>query len=110
MSRHDEERLHDILDAIRAIRKHLERGDLSDGLIYDAVRMRLVEIGEAVKDIDTTTLAKESQIPWQSIAGMRDRLTHHYFDTSLAMILTTVQDEVPVLEAAVRRLIETEQD
>jgi len=53
MSRHDEERLHDILDAIRAIRKHLERGDLSDGLIYDAVRMRLVEIGEAVKDIDT---------------------------------------------------------
>jgi hypothetical protein len=44
MSRHDEERLHDILDAIRAIRKHLERGDLSDGLIYDAVRMRLIDI------------------------------------------------------------------
>ena len=42
MSRHDEERLHDILDAIRAIRKHLERGDLSDGLIYDAVRTRLL--------------------------------------------------------------------
>lgn len=110
MSRHDEERLRDILDAIRAIRRHLERGDLSDGLIYDAVRMRLVEIGEAVKDIDETTLATESQIPWQSIAGMRDRLTHHYFDTSHVIIQATVQDEIPLLDAAVRRIIETEQD
>lgn len=45
MSRHDQERLRDILDAIRAIKQHLGRGDLSDGLVYDAVHMRLVEIG-----------------------------------------------------------------
>lgn len=72
--------------------------------------MRLVEIGEAVKDIDETTLATERQIPWQSIAGMRDRLTHHYFDTSHAMIQVTVQDEIPLLDAAVKRIIETEQN
>ncbi len=37
-ARHDEERLTDILGAITAIRSHLTRGDLFDGLIFDAVR------------------------------------------------------------------------
>ena len=38
-----------MLAAARAISAHLERGALADGLIYDAVRVRLIEIGEAVK-------------------------------------------------------------
>jgi uncharacterized protein YejL (UPF0352 family) len=37
-SRYDNEHLADILDAIAAIKSHLTRGDLSDGLIFDAVR------------------------------------------------------------------------
>jgi hypothetical protein len=32
MSRHDAERLEDIVEAITAIRSHVGRGDLSDGL------------------------------------------------------------------------------
>lgn len=46
MSRQDEARLGDIVDAIAAIRDHLTRGDLHDGLVYDAVRVRLIEIGD----------------------------------------------------------------
>jgi len=110
MSRHDEERHRDILNAIKAIKRYMERGDLSDGLVYDAVRMRLVEIGEAVKDIEESTLATEQEIPWQSIAGMRDRLTHHYFDTSHEIIRATVQDEIPLLDASVKRIIATRQN
>jgi uncharacterized protein with HEPN domain len=106
MSRHDVDRLDDILKAIGSIEQHLRRGDLSDGLVFDAVRMRLIEIGEAVKDIDTTLLSTEGEIPWESIAGMRDRLAHRYFDTSHAVVLATVEVEVPELEAAVRRLLE----
>jgi hypothetical protein len=43
------QRLADIQAAIDAVRSHLLRGDLSDGLVFDAVRIRLLEIGEAVK-------------------------------------------------------------
>jgi uncharacterized protein with HEPN domain len=43
------QRLGDIQAAIDAIHSHLQRGTLSDGLVYDAVRIRLLEIGEAVK-------------------------------------------------------------
>ncbi|WP_375479547.1 hypothetical protein [uncultured Jatrophihabitans sp.] len=49
MNPRDKRRLTDITDAITAIESHLSRGDLSDGLIFDAVRIRLLEIGEAEK-------------------------------------------------------------
>jgi uncharacterized protein with HEPN domain len=58
-SRHDDERLTDIIDAIDAIRSHLARGDLSDGLIFDAVRVRLIEIGEAVKALNPELVASQ---------------------------------------------------
>jgi catechol 2,3-dioxygenase-like lactoylglutathione lyase family enzyme len=43
----ERQRLTDIQAAINAIRSHQQRGDLSDGLVFDAVRIRLLEIGEA---------------------------------------------------------------
>ena len=49
MSYREAQRQADIQAAIDAIRSHLQRGELSDGLIFDAVRIRLLEIGEAVK-------------------------------------------------------------
>ena len=106
MSRHDAERLADIVDAIVAIRSHLDRGDLNDGLIYDAVRARLIEIGEAVKGIDPEVLACESDIPWTDVTGMRDRLAHHYFDTSHAIVRATIDEDLPPLLDAVQRLRE----
>lgn len=76
MSRHDDERLADILASAEAIAAHLTRGGLGDGLVFDAGRVRLIEIGEAVKDIDPERLASESEIPWRDGARMRDPLAH----------------------------------
>jgi uncharacterized protein with HEPN domain len=103
-SRHDEERLADIGDAITAIRSHLTRGDLSDGLIFDAVRLRLIEIGEAVKLLDPQLVASEPDVRWSDAAGMRDWLAHHYFDTSRAIVEATIAEDLPPLEAAVLQL------
>jgi uncharacterized protein with HEPN domain len=96
--------LDDIDAAILAINRHLKRGDLGDGLIFDAVRVRLIEIGEAVKGISSELLEKEPEIPWQDVSGMRDRLTHHYFDTSHAIVRATVDHDLPALKAGVDRL------
>ena len=92
--------------ATDAIRAHLERGDLQDGLVFDAVRVRLIEIGEAVKALPGELLASEPALPWVQIAGMRDRLAHRYFDTSRAILAATVSDDLPELEIAVRRLLQ----
>ncbi len=96
--------------ALDAIHSHLERGDLHDGLVFDAVRVRLIEIGEAVKAIPAELLACEPALPWPQIAGMRDRLAHRYFDTSHAILAATVSEDLPELDTAVRRLLRTVDD
>jgi uncharacterized protein with HEPN domain len=104
VSRYDGQRLVDIAAAIAAIREHLTHGDLSNGLVFDAVRVRLIEIGEAVKAISTDLLATEPSIPWRRVAAMRDQLAHRYFDTSHAIVTETVTRDLPELEQAVARL------
>jgi uncharacterized protein with HEPN domain len=104
VSRHDQEWLADIADALTAISDHMGRGALDDGLVFDAVRLRLIEIGEAVKRISTELLDREPDIPWVDIAGMRDHLAHRYFDTSHAIIQATIDSDPPPLSSAVQRL------
>ena len=101
MSRRDQQRLEDILAAARAIAGHLKRGSLDDGLVFDAVRVRLIEIGEAVKSIDPALLEREPQIPWVDVAAMRNHLTHRYFDTAHTIVRATVDQDIPPLVEAV---------
>ena len=104
MTYRDRQRLADIQAAIDAIRSHLQRGDLSDGLVFDAVRIRLLEIGEAVKALPADLLDTQPGIPWRQIARMRDHLAHRYFDTAHAILQATVDDDLPELELAVGAL------
>ena len=105
MTYRDRQRLTDISDAITAIAAHRERGELSDGLIFDAVRIRLLEIGEAVKALPEEIIATEPGSPWAQIARTRDNLAHRYFDTSHAIVEATVEHDLPELSAAVGRML-----
>ena len=104
MSRQDAARLGDVIEAIEAINEHLTKGDLGEGLVYDAVRVRLIEIGEAVKGISPDLLDAEPDIPWKAIARMRDHLTHRYFDTDHSIVADVVANELGPLLIAVRSL------
>jgi uncharacterized protein with HEPN domain len=86
VSYRERQRLSDIQAAIDAIRSHLRRGDLSDGLVFDAIRIRLLEIGEAVKALPAGLLDTQPAIPWRQVARMRDHLAHRYFDTAHAVL------------------------
>jgi len=79
---------------------------LYDGLVFDAVRVRLIEIGEAVKALSADLLASEPSLPWAQIAGMRDRLAHRYFDTPHVILAATVSEDLRELDTAVRRLLQ----
>jgi uncharacterized protein with HEPN domain len=102
--RGDQDRLEDVLAAAEVIAAHLARGSLEDGLVFDAVRMRLMEIGEAVKAIHSDVLAAEESVPWADVAGMRDHLAHRYFDTDHAIVAATIHHDLPPLVAAVERI------
>ena len=74
------------------------------------MRVRLIEIGEAVKGLSAELLASEPAIPWAEVAGMRDRLAHRYFDTSHAIVQATIDHDLPELESAIARLVQRTQD
>lgn len=104
MSRSHRQRLEDILAACLAIGRHLGE-DADESLVFDAIRIRLVEIGEAVKDLDDAVRAAEPGIPWAEIARTRDHLTHRYFDATHAIVMVTARRDIPALEAAVERML-----
>lgn len=104
MSRDQIDRLRDITAACEAIERYmtLDRSDV----VFDAIRVRLIEIGEAVKDLDPALTDTEPGIPWSEIARMRDHLAHRYFDTTHAIVTATARNDIPELAAAVARLLD----
>jgi len=104
VSRSDTDRLEDIVSAITSIRSHLQHGPISVEIVIDAVAMRLLEIGEAVKGISPELTATEPDIQWSDIAGMRDFLAHHYFATNPEIIQLTIDKRLTPLAEAVERL------
>jgi len=105
VSRRDVTWLTDVLGAIKAISGYLSEGSLDEGVVYDACRARLIEIGEAVKHLDPELTDQEPDIPWRAIARMRDQLAHHYFDTDHAIVTEAVTERLPALREAVEHLI-----
>ena len=108
MTRRDQEWLSDIEVAIQAISDYVADGDLHDGLVYDACRARLMEIGEAVKHVDPKLLAAEPDVAWSQIARMKDVLIHHYHDTDFVVIEAVIVERLPSLREAIIRLRDIE--
>lgn len=104
MKRTDDELLEDIEDAISSIHSHLDHGSIRLQIVMDAVAMRLLEIGETVKQLSPQITATEPSIKWREIAGMRDFLAHHYFDTSPEVVQAVIDKDLEPLREAVARM------
>ena len=105
MKRADTQWLNDVLNAIAAIERHLKRGALSDPLVFDAVRVRLIEIGEAVSHVDQRLLRQEPKIDWRAIKDMRNQLTHNYFGTDELIVADVINHGLGTLVTAVDRIL-----
>lgn len=104
MTRGTGERLDDVVRTCELIRGYVGDDALPELLVYDAVRMRLVEIGEAVRMLPDELTAAEPSIPWRKVSLLAERLTRRSFDTTPAVVLGTARTDVPHLCAAARRL------
>jgi uncharacterized protein with HEPN domain len=104
VTRGDAERLRDIKDAIAAIRSHSASAG-EPRLRRDALLYNLVIVGEAVKRLGPETTARHPEIPWKSIAGLRDLLTHEYFRIEMAEIRKIIDRDLGPLGAAVEGLL-----
>ena len=105
MRRADTQWLNDVLIAIAAIERHLKRGALSDPLVFDAVRVRLIEVGEAVSHVDKRVLRQEPKIDWRAIKDMRNHLAHNYFGTDELIVAEVINHGLGALAVAVNRIL-----
>lgn len=98
MSRTIDERLSDILDAIRSARvadDRMRKAEAHDDVAgvqvaFDAILHNLVVIGEAVKALPSEVVDQDPGVPWGDIAAMRDVIGHHYHRIVPAIIHRTV--------------------
>lgn len=95
----------DIQQACLAIQRYALESEIDEGMKFDAIRMRLVEIGEAVKGLSETERDASPDIPWNMISGMRDHLAHRYWDTAQPIVMNAATREIPVLLAAVTNVL-----
>ena len=109
MKRPDTIYLRHVLEAIAKVDRYLASVDeatfYAESLIQDGVIRQLEIIGEAVKQLGPETRKEAPHIPWQAIAGMRDKLIHHYFGVDLGQIWLTAQNDLPPLKAAVSAIL-----
>ena len=110
--------LYDIQSAIERLQERTGRIhtiddflDSSNGMILlDATCMLLIAIGESLKNLDKVTesrlLSTYPSIPWRQVKGMRDIISHHYFDVDPAQVLWIITNEITPLKAAIDSFIE----
>ncbi|MBP7410669.1 MAG: DUF86 domain-containing protein [Methanoculleus sp.] len=79
---------------------------ISDIRTQDAVIRNLEILGEAIKSLPPRFTERHPEIPWRFIAGMRDKLIHHYFGVSLEIVWETARSDIPALREWLKKLEE----
>lgn len=106
----DRESIVDILNAISAIKRYVAdkaREDFeTDEMCQDAVIRRLEIIGEATKRLSEPLRSKHAAVPWNLMAGMRDRVIHGYDTVDLGIVWDTVHIDLSNVESALQTILD----
>lgn len=98
-----------ILQSIERIGRYTtdldQAGFLGSELVQDAVIRNIEIIGEAsnnIQRVDPEFAAAHSEIPWQVMYTMRNRVSHGYDKVDLEIVWKTIQGDLPVLYTLVQ--------
>lgn len=109
--------LEDIQFSIELILQRFEAIDSSDDFLenerglekLDGISMRLVAIGEGFKNIDKLTnktlLPKYPTVDWKGVKGVRDILSHHYFQLDAETIFEICDEHLDELLSVTKKMI-----
>jgi Uncharacterized conserved protein len=99
--RRDDDRLIDIRDAARAavrFAKGRSAEDVAkDELLAAALIQKITIIGEAAGRVSEARQAEMPELPWREMIGMRNLVTHDYWQVDPAILWRTVTGDIPKL-------------
>jgi len=79
--------------------------------ILDGVCMKLIFIGESVKNIDKLTnhtlFVNYQEVPWKDLMGLRDIIVHQYHRIDAEAIFDTLQNDIPNLLTTINKMKST---
>lgn len=101
--------LEDIINSVDRIEEYTKNFTFEefakDQKTIDAVVRNLSVIGEAAKNIPEEVKSKHTSIPWDEIAGMRNKIIHEYFGVDEDILWKTVRDDLPLFKKQVSGLL-----
>ena len=75
----------------------------------DAICMNLIALGETVKGLDKLTdgqlFPQYPEVYWKGVMGMRDKISHHYFEIDSDVVFKTIQEDIPQMTNAITKMI-----
>jgi uncharacterized protein with HEPN domain len=112
------EKLHQISDALSRVARRFENIHSSDDFLdsehgvdmLDSICMMLIAVGENFKSIDRHTdgklLAKYRDINWKGVKGVRDVISHQYFNIDAEEIYYICSHNLEQLQTTVNTMID----
>jgi uncharacterized protein with HEPN domain len=100
--------LKDILSALDSIEKFTAGMDFEafkqDDKTSSAVIRKFEIIGEAAKQIPDSIKKQYPEVPWNDMAGMRDKLIHAYFGIDYELVWKTIKQRIPKITPVIRKI------
>jgi len=102
--------LRDILQAAKDIRD-FSAGISRDAFVADektrsAVLYKFAIMGEATKLLPEEVREQYPEIPWRSIAGLRDKVIHGYIGVDYELLWETITKKIPVVISGVQAILD----
>lgn len=78
---------------------------LHNNLIYDAVQMNFIIIGEASKRVSKKVREDNPQIDWKRIISYRNFVVHEYFGVDIKVLWGAITFELPKLKSEIEKIL-----
>jgi uncharacterized protein with HEPN domain len=102
-------RLETIRDRIALVNSWLaemnEAAFISHLMARDAVALSILVIGETARRLSEQTKQATPEVPWPAVVSLRNRIAHGYETVDHMLVWQIVLQDLPTLDAAVRRLL-----
>lgn len=90
-----------IIQDLNFIVLHMKDVDIEElnenEVLLDSMLFRMIQLSENAKKLSDEYKMKNSNVPWNAIYGLRNRIVHDYGNVDLNVVFETLKNDIPEL-------------